>query len=777
MRCGGRIFWGAFWLVVATTGETFAEPNFQLLAPKWIASGETTTELDLIIESVASEQLLGTQYEGRIRINQPLAADYLNFYILEPDAAKEALAKGNCAAFVEAEAIVCDAHFFNKFVTTINNNAEAESDPDIRRALLDLQAQYSDFLATWLLGHEMAHVVLGHTTTGEPGSAEEQWGSPQEKDADTLVLTHLPNSPLQFSAFMTLSQMATSIYLQVAEHQYTPEEIQAVRDRLYSFGTPLTVTLEWRTGRHPPWLIRVLDLYEILLAYYPRMVDSSEYMDRLRERVVRADETVVGSPEPDWDADTPILGHPDWSPRFGYSVNGEAEQLDLLLMGYPDLALVKADDFAVRASEQFPEPRLGVYLSWIRLDAQASLGVDVGPALDAVEASYQTIPPDLSLALLRARTIARLSPDSEAKRAAAQENIAAISELAAAQEISRRDTALINVDIWEITARSFGLQDQLTLGVTEEAIRALADTRFLLPKDRFLSLWHQLIRNESEAVSDTDTANQLLYFAEAASSFGRTVDAAAAIEKALTILRSLPDKQLQYPVLAYWANRQSQIYRSLDMWEEAGGYAEEALNYRRRWLARQRTYAPEDEDHANGQVAAALNEYGYALLLQERYTEARAAFEEALHIISEVTVEDFWRATITHNLAQTEVALGMKQQALKDAQFAFSERVRIGAAPVQIEDSRGVLAAAHYLNGDLDMAKKLMRQNLANLKAINDSDEPTASRFFIVNGEEIPLDVLAEVSVPSPETSTGSLRIDQNLYSQMISSILSGFLF
>jgi hypothetical protein len=110
----------------------------------------------------------GTPFDNQWQVNQPAKANYLNVFLLRSglrtDPKRPVELKpyfGSCAYLGEANIVLCDADFLTTFLEKRNIRSFLRSHPD-----KDAQwERYQDSFLIWVLGHELGHIVKGHSAS------------------------------------------------------------------------------------------------------------------------------------------------------------------------------------------------------------------------------------------------------------------------------------------------------------------------------------------------------------------------------------------------------------------------------------------------------------------------------------------------------------------------------------------------------------------------------------------------------------------------------------
>jgi hypothetical protein len=745
---------------------------------EWLANGDLTSELDLIVENTSRRYLTGTPYAGRLRINMPPEPNTATFLMVR----RSALGRLNsnltctCSVALSQEAVVCDADFVNDFLDVVNTRDDQESDTDdIKDALQQLDQGYRLFLSNWLIGHEVGHLVLQHHSSSAaderrtpdapqsgPDASTLRWGREEELEADGYVLARISRSEIQFSAFMTLSQLATSLYARLIELQH-PEELRAAiaADKNPIFGTMFPIKVRFSQSRHPPWFIRVLDMADLLFKHYPTMVDTSGYWKNLRAQIEPVD---VGARQPkDWACAENLTGLPA-KPLDGKSLIGDAELVDRLIE-LNDGPLL-ASRLAALHDEAMAE---GQDLAWadtysllVEADSASRNGrvADTNSALQKAAPYFDgTRADDLSLLVLYARTLARAGGGAEQAKlieALLPRIDAAATEMSTHFSADPRQLQIYYLDMWEVLSRARALDDPTTEGIRDALVGSLAEDAHDIVARDFVTRWKQAIKQLQAKGDEAGTElviNQLLAFAGAASALGLEVDAIRANREALRLLDEKMPEQL--PVRAYWNDNLARLLMNVER-GACAPTARSALALRQEILELVKVQTPDHTDEAVGQVGIAANQLGFCHILGLEWKEAVEALELSLRLeLSRPRQDEGELATVRHNLALAYVALG-DQRALELARLALADRERLKLAPVLIENSRSLVAAALYLDGQKAESVAAIRTWQEHMTEIDDFRSPTDDLLLIIDGKKVGLrELLGETNVVSNRIKLG----------------------
>lgn len=748
---------------------------------EWLIKGDLTSELDLVVESVSQRYLTNTPYAGKLQINLPPKPQTLTFLMVKRDALGRFNnnLKCTCSVAPTQEAIICDAEFFNDFLNVVNtqDNQINISDRTLIPALLELDRYYRTFLGNWLIGHEIAHLLFRHHTTSTSttsSSADEiqlqnsnlyqQWGREEELEADTYVLSRISRSEVQFSAFMTLSQMATSLYARLVELQ-KPEELRAAIEAGNSpfFATMFDVDVRFSRSGHPPWFIRVLEMADVLFKHYPNMVDTSGYWERLRARINPVP-VAVGQPR-DWACAEQLTGNPA-KPLVGNSIIGDAELIDNLLdineKGIITKRLLYLRDNLTSAG--WDASWANTYSLLIEADLAARNGdhISASASLTSAESYFDTRDADdLGLLVLYARTLARAGTENADK---IEDLLPRIEAAALAMEDHfhsyPRQLQIYYLDMWEVLKTIRPLEDPIGIDVQNALVASLVDNPHSIVTRALMTRWKRSIKLlENEAGETENLVNELLSYTSSAIALGMSVDAVLANKQALKILDEEAPEQIF--VRAYWYDMLNRILIRIDP-KTCAFAASSALALREEILELVKLEAPEQIDSAVTQVAIAGNQLGFCHISNLQWQDAIEPLELSHQLLMSLAQPNPVEvATVWHNLASAYVALG-DRRALEIANKAFKERERLELDPLLVENSRSVYASALYLDGRIEESISVFKTWQERMTEIDDFRSPTDNMMISIDGQMVGLgEILGEDNIVSKRTTlSGISRFD-----------------
>jgi hypothetical protein len=149
------------------------------------------------LERVLKFLTIGTPFDNQWQVNQPAKATYLNVFLLrsglrtDPNRPIELKPYfGSCAYLGEGNIVLCDADFLTTFLEKrdIRNSLRSHPDKDAQ------WERYQDSFLIWVLGHELGHIVKGHSAAHFGEDSFEQLVNStsldqrQEVDADAFLV-------------------------------------------------------------------------------------------------------------------------------------------------------------------------------------------------------------------------------------------------------------------------------------------------------------------------------------------------------------------------------------------------------------------------------------------------------------------------------------------------------------------------------------------------------------------------------------------------------------
>jgi hypothetical protein len=249
-----------------------------------------------------------TKYRGFCAFNMPLEQGTLNVYFLGNHLEDHfQFLKGNCAYlnYNGYDIILCDVNFladwrnafpgpkrkfsmdYDDFEYVPNPElSEAEVRNLFSQSRRQLENAYSSmldyFFTQWVLGHEIGHAALGHTpgrlVCMQDGSIQgNKLSQDLEREADLFAIDHIFND--EFTPYVVWFSLS-----QVVDSWFYAETGTSALDLVYKKEKDAFVEVIERSSTHPPFIVRVLDMINLLLEVYPT-IDTTGYFQKLREKI------------------------------------------------------------------------------------------------------------------------------------------------------------------------------------------------------------------------------------------------------------------------------------------------------------------------------------------------------------------------------------------------------------------------------------------------------------------------------------------------------------
>jgi hypothetical protein len=272
----------------------------------WVRSGVIVpTQTQALMDSIKNA-VAGTRFEDRYNLNRPYEAEHINVYTVDPERDPYLRSvKCNCAAFRDAATIVCDHRFVTRFRNMMTGDPTTEIPPSPKSVIEEeedalrarfprdfpqrypikkdffptLAAPFQQFLADWLIAHEVGHIINGIVKNGDISAGQlralrNQFpGQEEELVADLNYLARLTTPQQRTRAHLALS-LAISGVLDSYPNRVDP-----------LFPQRRAIYVPYPRGPHPAFLVRLLNLAKALITVFPE-VDGTDYFDRLRQEIV-----------------------------------------------------------------------------------------------------------------------------------------------------------------------------------------------------------------------------------------------------------------------------------------------------------------------------------------------------------------------------------------------------------------------------------------------------------------------------------------------------------
>jgi tetratricopeptide (TPR) repeat protein len=296
-------------VALGLVGRAHRSPSSEAVLNDYAAHGDLVQEDDQLIWNIAKRFVTKSRFESKLSINGVSKPDALNIYVLRADPERAFPELGcNCAAYVKAHMIVCNAAFIEYFrhlledrdphrgrlawersavldksgnhVVVVNGrqylmtqtvSLEEAVGPENLNSTVDfLYRRFSFALLEWIVGHEVGHVVLGHST-----------GPKYESAADQYAIDRIGNQEDAAYAWIALGSIIDTLYGQAVEHQYPGRDDSLEIDpRLL----PPINLVNKAAQAHPPLLVRAIAMSKHLVDS-GLVQDDTGFADAVRRRI------------------------------------------------------------------------------------------------------------------------------------------------------------------------------------------------------------------------------------------------------------------------------------------------------------------------------------------------------------------------------------------------------------------------------------------------------------------------------------------------------------
>lgn len=278
---------------------------------EYLESGYFNTDDNQLLWNISREIVEGTHFEGRVVINATPKSEAINIYVLEQDPEEYFHdLKCNCAYLGQDNIIICDKEILDYFDSLVklspsgrwesipmegNQDDFSQEDQELNAQFLQeitsfTNTRFNFFLTQWIIGHEIGHLMLEHGTGKyhfKPPASYNflPWNSSHDKllrqyeeEADRFVIENLNPGELddQFWMWLGISNLTSTMYSMTAAEQGITRESVVHLPKIDVRDDPY---------RHPPWLIRLLDMVDLLIETYPAVVDESGHFERMRQSI------------------------------------------------------------------------------------------------------------------------------------------------------------------------------------------------------------------------------------------------------------------------------------------------------------------------------------------------------------------------------------------------------------------------------------------------------------------------------------------------------------
>lgn len=754
------------------------------------------------VSRVLNTWTAGSAFSGLVRINQPLKPGFINFFILDHARLAAKAPEGmscNCAFVPGSWSIVCDGQFLASAQRFLEGKAAASPKPaaengqqadtkagkksgkkagkqaDKKETAEDfeplIQNLFRNFLFEWMIAHELGHLVNNHTEKDMARSWTYGSGIPiglaAEKEADEYYISNLQHQgQQQFNAWLGLSNVVTRLYGQAVQQQHK-EELQAQIDKhgpQFIFNTELDVNIKYVANKHPPLLLRALNLADLVIARYPTIVDSSGYFDRIHARV-----KPVLSEKPD----SPALCQADTQTDEDSSEEQTiAKHLEILVAQSAPQAWTQPTIEKLRkiiAKQQDPAVKTLNVLATNLIEAIAQADAKaVGSAVAAADVAGNTMPEPhkttLRLLVLAANARAGLLPAATSIADAVKSGEDRFNELAKAGAFDASQPAqkaealrmLLQIALSPGRERDAG-SEQLIDSIVAEivGVKDIAD----IDKQLLLQVLEADFAAVGKGSSSKERTGQMVSAATrvvalAGSQFWPVITTNYLGSQVALLEGITPKPGVDLMVGYFNLGRQLRFSGSA---EQAPGMFQKGIDYADALLASTGTGEADKRGIAAMRLTL-LNNLGYSLLSIRQFSNAVAPLESAragrLEQHAGRTVcekehrEDAELATVNQNLADVSLALGKFSEASRYAHEARQCRSELEMEYKALESAKTEGYGLIY-SGKEDDGRALLQKYSTEIRRILDDDIlPPNDPFIsgaIVDGTFVPLEKFVEI--------------------------------
>jgi hypothetical protein len=232
-----------------------------------IDRGEINLSYGTTVAKLAEPFLANSRFAGRLNVTEAPRPDKMNLYVLSKVPAGLNALTCNCG-YIGNGIIVCDKKFIETFSKSINYDLHG---PNVGELLAKVDADFAKWLASWLIGHEIGHLILHDGDGAFTRQLRERRRSAteaQEAQADAFFVQHI-NPEDRKRATFTL----TNFVFQIVHRSYRPAFVP---------GAPGKAVVKPSVdGIHPPWIERALHLARIISEMDQPGEQTDSYYDGL----------------------------------------------------------------------------------------------------------------------------------------------------------------------------------------------------------------------------------------------------------------------------------------------------------------------------------------------------------------------------------------------------------------------------------------------------------------------------------------------------------------
>lgn len=244
-----------------------------------IGGGAVHLDDGVRLQSLARSFVIGTKYEARLNVSKPPMHGYLNLYSVEPKRLGLPQLACNCA-YIGDEIVACDRAFLDTFASAINFG---DMDERLVNTFGQVDKTFETWLGAWIVGHEIGHAVMHAKVIGlRPATANRKSAARLEREADRFFAERVPPEQLQRASFA----MTTFAF----------QTLSATYVQRLGGNSGVSIVRGTRQEVHQPWLVRALDVAQVISERKSGAGSSEDFFGGLRQNVrVEPDGVDIGT--------------------------------------------------------------------------------------------------------------------------------------------------------------------------------------------------------------------------------------------------------------------------------------------------------------------------------------------------------------------------------------------------------------------------------------------------------------------------------------------------
>ncbi|MDS4025788.1 MAG: hypothetical protein RKO25_02165 [Candidatus Contendobacter sp.] len=241
---------------------------------------------------------IGTQFEGKVKINQPPDENSVNIYFLKKDPGNLSLHfADNCSFIGYNRAIICDAKFIRGTIDRLRTITKSydvvlytpkgpiDLSTDSKSQKMVANLLMSNFM-TWVLGHEIGHAINDYefvTKLNKSLHFDLEYNE-KEKAADAFVARAILHSEGDASTFKTmLGEFIQQEFREVfrSTNHLTNEGLRELEESSFPLHNKLKVNV---SKYQVPLILRALHVMDNMLSLQPSL-DSTGYYQEIEKNI------------------------------------------------------------------------------------------------------------------------------------------------------------------------------------------------------------------------------------------------------------------------------------------------------------------------------------------------------------------------------------------------------------------------------------------------------------------------------------------------------------